>query len=394
MYSGRDHFITRKRDHFITLGATISSPYPSIGRDHFITLLWKVLHRNRTGFPQRFGRFFENSLQCGGSRMSTRGNETRSDGDEKDRKVVALPVKPEDPFRPDPADRAYMTKFLIQVTLPHRQPSGSPEAWSRKNGSYSLVIRPGLKELQDGTFQRLPYPSGSIPRLLLLWITREAVLKGERRLQLGNSLPSFMKNIGLNPDNGSLRSLRSDRKRLHDQMTNLFQSQIKFGFQNDQCLAWQDLSVTSRGSIWWDFYSDATCLFDSWIDLGEYFFEALVKAPVPLSLQALREIKNSSLSLDLYAWCVYATYTASKRGEPFEISWARLHQNLGAEYNRVRDFKAKAIVSLQAIQKVYPELRLEESGNGLLIRSSFTPIRPQVYVSPSVTSLVVPPPEA
>lgn len=305
-------------------------------------------------------------------------------------KLVALPVKPDDPFRPDPEDRAYMTKFLIQVTLPHRQPAGAPEAWSRRNGSFSLVIRPGLKELRDGSFQRLPYPSGSIPRLLLLWITRESVRTGDRRLKLGNSLPSFMKKLGLNPGNGSLRSLRSDRKRLHDQMTNLFQSQIRFAFQSEDCHAWQDLSVTSKGKIWWDFYADENCLclFDSWIELGEHFFNALLEAPVPLSMRALRELKGSSLGLDLYAWSVYATFTASKRGEPFEISWARLHQNLGADYSRIRDFKAKAAASLREVQKVYPELRLEESGDGVLIRSSFTPVRPQIYVPATVTSLV------
>lgn len=293
--------------------------------------------------------------------------------------VTGFPVEHiSDPFQPHPDDRAYLTKFLIQVTLPHRQPSGEPEAWSRRNGSYSLTIRPGLKTLKDGTFERMPFPSGCIPRLLLLWLTRQAVLTGERRLKLGNSLPSFMKAIGLNPDNGSLKSLRSDRKRLHDQMNNLFQSQIRFAFQDEQSYAWQDLSVSSRGRIWWDFYSDESCLFDSWIDLGEQFFEAIVKAPVPLSMRALQALKGSSLSLDLYAWCVYATYTASKRGEPFQISWAKLHEHLGAEYQRVRKFKEKATISLKAIEQVFPELRLEDGGDNLLVKASFTPIQPRL----------------
>lgn len=292
-------------------------------------------------------------------------------------KVVALGAQ-FDHFHPNSEDRAYMTKFLIQVTLPHRQPSGNPEVWYRKNGSYSLMIRPGLRQVKD-SYERLPYPSGSIPRLLLLWITREAVLKRQRRIELGSSLPAFMKAIGLNPDNGSLKSLRSDRRRLQDQMTNLFQSQIRFDYQDEEGHAWQDLSVTSKGKIWWDFHTNESYLFDSWVELGEHFYEALIQAPVPLSMQALQSLKNSSLSLDLYSLCVYATYTASKRGEPFGSSWARLHRNLGADYSRVRDFRKKAVASLQAIQKVYPDLRLEEDETGVLIRSSFTPVRPRVY---------------
>jgi hypothetical protein len=120
-------------------------------------------------------------------------------------------------------------------------------------------------------------------------------------------------------------------------------------------------------------------LFDSWVELGEHFFESLQEAPVPLCMTALQELKNSSLSLDLYAWSAYAAFTASKRGEPFRITWKRLHESLGAEYARVRDFKRKATSALKKVAKVYPELRIEDDGDILLVRSSFTPVRPLVH---------------
>ena len=188
------------------------------------------------------------------------------------------------PFHSD--DRAFITKFLVQVTLPHRQPPGKPEAWQRRNGNFTLTIRPGLVQTKKG-FERLGYPSGSIPRLLLLWMTREVLRKQSRRIQLGNSLPSFMEAIGLNPRNGSLKSIRSDRRRLQSQMNNLFRSQIMFGYVDPDRQAWKDLSVTTQGEIWWDFYSDGLFLFDSWIELGEHFYESLLESPVPLSMSAL-----------------------------------------------------------------------------------------------------------
>lgn len=277
-------------------------------------------------------------------------------------------------------DQAYLTKLLIQVTLPHRQPSGDPDIWERRNGAYTLSIRPGYTRTPEGR-KKLGYPAGSIPRLILLWMTREAMQKGERRLYLGNSLPAFMEAIGLNPNNGSINSVRSDRKRLHDQMTNLFRSQIWFDYLDDDRTAWQDLSVTSRGEIWWDFYSDGAYLFDSWVDLGEHFYDALLKAPVPLKMSALQNLKNSSLSLDLYAWSAYSAYTASKRGEPFRITWGKLHENLGADYARACDFKKKAVKSFQKILKEYPELRLEDQGDTLLVHSSLTPVRPRIRAS-------------
>lgn len=284
-------------------------------------------------------------------------------------------VAPSFPIQ-DSDDQAYLTKLLIQVTLPHRQPNGNPEIWERTNGRYALSIRPGFVRT-GGSYQRLGYPAGSIPRLILLWMTREALRKQERRIYLGNSLPGFMEAIGLNPYNGSINSIRSDRKRLHEQMTNLFHSQIKFDYQDTNRQAWQDLSVTSKGEIWWDFYSDGNYLFDSWVDLGEHFYEALLQAPVPLKMSALQNLKNSSLSLDLYAWSAYSAYTASKRGEPFRISWARLHENLGSDYARACDFKKKAIKAFQKILKEYPSLRLEDTGEELLVHASLTPVRPR-----------------
>lgn len=191
-------------------------------------------------------------------------------------------------------------------------------------------------------------------------------------------MPAFMEAIGLNPDNGSLKSIRSDRRRLQYQMNNLFRSQIMFGYLDPNRHAWKDLSVTTQGEIWWDFYSDGLFLFDSWIELGEHFYQSLMEAPVPLKMEALQQLKNSSLSLDLYAWSAYAAYTASKRGEPFRVTWQKLHESLGAEYARTCDFKKKAKKSLQKVLNVYPELRLEDDGDLLLVRPSMTPIRPHI----------------
>ena len=276
-------------------------------------------------------------------------------------------------------EAAYITKLLVQVTLPHRQPKGDPPFWYRKNGTSSVTITPGTITTRNGP-ERCGYPAGTIPRLLLLWMNREVVRNRERRLYLGNSLPEFMKSLGLNPHNGSLRSQNSDRRRLHTQMTNLFQAVIQFSeVPNEKKMTWENLSVTSKGEIWWDFYSDGTFLFDSWIELGEHFFESLLYAPIPLSSEALKQLKGSSLELDLYAWSVYAAFTASKRGEPFRIAWKQLHRNLGTEYKRTIDFKRKAERALQAVCRVYPELRLEEIDKGIMVRSSFTPIKPKIF---------------
>src|SRR3954469_16440818 len=125
---------------------------------------------------------------------------------------------------PDPADIAFMARQLVQATLPHSDP-GKVEAWTRTNGNLSLTIRPGWDHTNRRSYG---YPYGTIPRLLLFWITTEALRTGDRRLYLGSSLAAFMRELGLDPDNGSTGAKRSDARRLKDQMMRLFQATISF----------------------------------------------------------------------------------------------------------------------------------------------------------------------
>jgi hypothetical protein len=94
---------------------------------------------------------------------------------------------------------AYMAKHLVQVTLPHSDP-GDIQAWTRTNGDLTLVITRSNLDIRTGNL--IGYPYGTIPRLLLYWLTSEAVRTKQRVLKLGNSLSQFMREVGLNPDTG------------------------------------------------------------------------------------------------------------------------------------------------------------------------------------------------
>src|ERR1700674_760192 len=89
-------------------------------------------------------------------------------------------------------DAAYLPRELVQVTLPHKNP-GSVPLWKRANGNLTVGIQPGMN-LNTG--ESYGYPYGTVPRLLLFWITTEAVRTKSRRLELGNSLRGFMADLG------------------------------------------------------------------------------------------------------------------------------------------------------------------------------------------------------
>ena len=61
-------------------------------------------------------------------------------------------------------------------------------------------------------------------------------------------------------------------------------------------------------------------IWESWIELGEKFYEAVTLSSVPVDLRALRALKRSPLALDLYAWLTYTAFVATKARRPSSCS--------------------------------------------------------------------------
>ena len=279
---------------------------------------------------------------------------------------------------PDAAEAAFMARQLVQCTLPHANPGNVP-AWSRTNGNLTLGIQPGY-DFKTG--KPIGYPYGSIPRLLLFWITTEAVQTKSRRLELGRSLSAFMRQIGLDPNTG--RGKRGDAPRLRDQMRRLFAAHISF----EQTLQlgdrhgerWLHMDVAPKGELWWDPKRPSQDdLWGSWVELGEDFFTAITASPVPVDMRALKALKRSPLALDLYAWTSYRTFTVTKKGKPQFIPWASLMTQLGTDYADQKDFRKKVRPALRKVQAVYPGLTLTYEPGGLTIH----PSRPAIAPRPS-----------
>ena len=105
----------------------------------------------------------------------------------------------------------FMARALTLATMPHSKPEGNE--FVRKNGAFTMTM---LAPSSIG----LPY--GSIPRLLLAWITTEAVKTQNKELILGDSMSAFMRELGLVPTGGRWGSIT----RLKSQTRKLFGSAI------------------------------------------------------------------------------------------------------------------------------------------------------------------------
>lgn len=279
---------------------------------------------------------------------------------------------------PSDEDKAFMARQLVQATLPHKNPGDVP-VWTRTNGNLTLVVQPGWNTKTNKSFG---YPYGTIPRLLLFWMTTEAVQKKSHRLELGDSLAGFMEEVGLSATTGGGK--RGDAARLKDQMTRLLRATISF--QQDieaggrEGLRYRDMRVSDDGMLWWDYKEPhQRTLWGSWIELTPRFYEAVTANPIPVDMRALRALKRSPLALDLYSWLTYEAFRAHQKGRSRFLSWGLLMSQLGTDYASEGDFRRKVKAALAKIRTVYPGLKLGDRLGGLeVLPTSLTAIRPRV----------------
>jgi hypothetical protein len=283
-------------------------------------------------------------------------------------------------------DAAYLARQFVQATLPHSDPKA--DTWGRQNGNFTLGIQAGFN---IKTKQSYGLPYGIIPRLLLFWITTEAVKTKSPRLELGASLADFMRQIGLDPTHGGPRS---DAKRLQEQMTRLFQARISFmqDLENDQDTgaAWMNMQVSRRGVFWWNTKTpEQSTLWNSWIEIERDFFEAITAAPIPIDTRALKALKRSPLALDLYSLLCYEAFRVERTGQERFIPWDGLMKQLGADYQSataLKDFKAKVRAALRKVSAVMPGLRCMTKESGLHILPGSQLAIPQKPAAPTIVN--------
>ncbi len=268
----------------------------------------------------------------------------------------------------------YMAKCLIQASLPYRNP-GTVPAWGRENGNFSLVIQPGYT-IKQGTLNCIGFPYGNIPRLLLAWLTTEAVITKQPTLYLGHSLSEFMRELDLMPTGGRWGSIT----RIKEQTKRLFSAQISCIYDAKDGFGFHPTHIADKTMLWWDPKNpDQATLWQSTIELNRTFFEAITKNPVPIDMRALRALKHSPMALDIYCWLTYRMSYLKVTTKP--IPWALLQKQFGADYAETpqgkQGFKRNFLKQLKAVHAVYTELKIEYTDLGIALK----PSKPHIPIS-------------
>lgn len=258
---------------------------------------------------------------------------------------------------------AYLPQFMLQATLPHAKPKGTH--FERGSSRLKLSIVANAKF-------GLPY--GMMPRLLLAWICTEACRTKSPELDLGKAQSHFLKQLQLPGDGRYI-------KILHTQFLALLWSQISVAASGSGSLSFENLYVAKNKS---DFLNPAHSaggfLWNSSLRLSDEFYDLLIKSAVPLKMEALHALRQSPMSMDLYAWLVYRAFRLNagvKRGlrSDVNIPWMGLMSQFGCDYpssaQGVRNFKCNFLKRLKEALLYYPEARnyIEENPQHFVLRA-------------------------
>ena len=265
------------------------------------------------------------------------------------------------------AELGFMARLLALCSLPRTNP-GTRLRYVRRNGPYTLIMN-------AGGLYKLPY--GNLPRLLLAWVTTEAVRTQNRELVLGRSLAEFMRKLDvLSSDSGGTTGIRT---RLRNQMRRLFHCTVSLVYEDARGAESISALIARRTEFWWsERQPDAPVLWDSKIELSEDFFNEIIRHPIPLDMNILKALKRSPLGLDLYLWLTYRTFALQR---PLRLSWTSLYRQFGVDPDKADDratisnFRADCLRELKKIKTAWPELHYK-TAKGVLIASPSLPAVP------------------
>ena len=282
----------------------------------------------------------------------------------------------------------FMHRALVNTAMPYKDPKS--RVFERRNGNFSLTILAGYAG-------GIPY--GIYPRLLMSWVSTEVVRTKSPEIELGESLAGFLRDV-LNVS--STGGKHGTATRFSEQMKRLFGAQIvavDTGQPGRQPFRLRNLSVVNeldldeadferrlaspsdgaeenplaqpagRG-LWTPQRADESG-WKSRVLLTDYFFEEILRGPVPIDLRAYRALRGSPLAMDVYAWLTYRMSYLQKPSRT--IKWVMLMAQFGSSYSgdrAVLDFKRNFLQALNAVLLAYPKAKVKVLDDGIVLLPS------------------------
>lgn len=259
--------------------------------------------------------------------------------------------------REEANELGFMSRLLIMVNLPYRDPGKDCKNWYRQNGNVSIDIVPAYK---NGKSLGLPY--GSYPRIILAYLITQAVKTQSPKIYLGQSFGAFLKTLKLH-DGGK------QYKQIQKQLERMLSASFSWTLQSKEKETRVNIQISHKCELWWNPKTpEQQSLWESYIELNHHFFNEIIHNAVPLDLRVLSVLKNSPLGLDLY---MFIAWRAFKLNKPVFISWESMQEQLGGQYSNTYDFSKKCRFHIKRIQAICPTLNVKFLKGRLCLNPSY-----------------------
>lgn len=279
----------------------------------------------------------------------------------------------------DAGSMGHIARLLAQFGLPHSDPGPSQAPYKRENGDLIFRI---TSLVEDGGI-----PWGVPPRVLLAYTSTQACLTRSRTIHFGPNLSSFLRDeLGMQVTGGKngtitrfkeqayrlfTSSITITRKRTVDDLSRLRDFALEptptelkgtrrmVGMMKlaDNISMWEPQTGKSPDELW-----------QSTIVLDESFYQATIKAAVPIDWRIVRGIQNSPLALDLYFWLTYRMKTVARKTPVAFFGENSVFEQLGCGYADTPSgrfaFRKQVFKQLEEIHFFWRDLRVHPSEDG------------------------------
>ena len=253
------------------------------------------------------------------------------------------------------------TGFCL-TALPHKK-LADVEPWEKKGHRVTLLVEPGrLKQAGQTKLYGVPY--GARARMILLYLQTQAIRSRSREVALGRSMRDWMERMGLAIGGETARALR-------EQAARISACSLKFFWEDDRADGFERGAIVRSGLRFHAEDSNQGSLWEDRVVLDETFYAVLREHPVPLLETAIRQLRDRSMSLDIYVWLAWRLHSLTK---PTNISWPALHAQFGTGFKAVRQFKPRFVEAFEAALAAYPEARAEVGEKAITLHPSRPPI--------------------
>jgi Plasmid encoded RepA protein len=318
---------------------------------------------------------------------------------ERDRKLLDAAVEIEQIDAASAGAVGFTASVWARFSLPYRDP-GEVSSWSRRNGGEVLSIRPATLIGPDGL--RDAFPFGVFPRLVMVYLSTEAVRTQNPTVHVGRSLNEFISTLGLQKAGSTSRRIKEQISRLFGASVSL--QRVEMADKGGHRVLSAHFTVTEDSLLWVpptdedadvddpdnvpEVTTEARLIWPDEVVLTGRFYRELVANAVPVDLRALRALSPWPMAMDIYVWLTYRMASLGRPGNKpvTTVTWKQLAEQFGGQFGRERAFRSAFTENLERrVAIIYPAARFQITDTGVRLFASPTHV-PQVTRQPETVA--------